>query len=93
MTPAGRQAAEILLALMGRYPGKEGWFTAREVAEHFPGLEGREKPVMTVSSYLTHLKRSKYVERRAAADKQQAWWRLTDKGRRALDASQGQAAS
>lgn len=92
MTPAGRQVAHILFALMGRFPSKEGWFTAKEVAEHFQGLEDRAKPVMTVSSYLTHLRRSGYVEYRAAADKQTAWWRLTNKGRRAVDAPQSEAA-
>jgi DNA-binding MarR family transcriptional regulator len=44
----------------------------------------RAKPVMTVSSYLTHLKREGLVERQASSDKRVAWWRITEKGEKAL---------
>lgn len=86
MTPNGRKCLEIMRDLEGANPDQEGWFEAQDITDRFPGLENRGKPVMTVSSYLTHLKHKGYVERAASSDKLSAWWRMTTKGRKALDA-------
>lgn len=84
MTNNGKQVLLILLDLEERYPedAKLGGFTASDITTQFKGLPERRSPVMTVSSYLTHLKRDGYVKRKPSGDKTTAWWGLTAKGRR-----------
>lgn len=88
MTENGHKTMRVLLRLTEsdekkKDPSHDGWFTAAEITKKF--RLKRTKPVMTVSSYLTHLKRGGLVERRASSDKQQAWWRLTKKGRNEIE--------
>ena len=88
MTPKGKKALAILMDLEERYPGRTEGFTAREITDEWQKIHGdlgsRGKPVMTVSSYLTHLKRPGYVTRQAASDKTIAWWKSTERGRKRL---------
>lgn len=85
MTPSGKQAFQILLDLETDLPNRIEGFTAREITEIWEqehGLIQRSLPVMTVSSYLTHLKHHQYVSRVASSDKTTAWWKTTAKGRK-----------
>jgi hypothetical protein len=87
MTSAGKQCLAVLEELRDEQPDRKGWFTAQEITDRFIkkfGDLGRSKPVMTISSYLTHLRPEGHVERKASSDKTMAWWRSTQKGRRAL---------
>lgn len=84
MTPQGRRCLQILVDLEKRYPDEKVGFTASDITVQFKDLPERDKPVMTVSSYLTHLKRSGLVERRVSSDKTTAWWSSTPKGRKSL---------
>ena len=97
MTTNGRKCLRVLRDLEEGDPEsvKLGGFTATEITEKFTGLPKRRSPVMTVSSYLTHLQREGYVSRLISADKTTAWWKRTAKGRRIKvdDAKESQAAS
>jgi hypothetical protein len=88
MTPNGREALRILVDLEEKNPGRIEGFTAAEITAQWTDLPDRGKPVMTVSSYLTHIKRPGYVTRTASSDKTIAWWKSTKKGREYL-AAQG----
>lgn len=91
MTENGKKTLECVIALERKKPKRDGWFEAKEITEIYEGkypedLEDRSSPVMTISSYLTHLKREGLMERLASKDKLFAWWAITKKGRRAVDA-------
>lgn len=85
MTDNGYKTMKILLKLTeaAEEKDKEAWFTASQITKKF--RLKRAKPVMTISSYLTHLKREGLVERKASSDKKQAWWSLTKKGRKQIE--------
>lgn len=90
MTENGRKVLETIIELEKRDKKSDNeWFEAKRITkiyqELFGELAGRAKPVMTVSGFLTHLKRLGYVERQETTDKMFAYWRITKKGRKALD--------
>lgn len=87
MTPNGKQTIQVLFGLEQSDPKNKLGFTAGEITEKFDGLPERVSPVMTVSSYLTHLARGGYVVRTASSDKTVAWWKTTSKGKKALRAA------
>jgi hypothetical protein len=83
MTENGRRCLQILVDLEERFPDPQG-FTAEDITVQYDDLPKRAKPVMTISSFLTHLKRLGYVTRKPSSDKTIAWWSSTELGRRAL---------
>lgn len=83
MTPNGKQTLEIMADLKKSGIAKP---TANQITKKFKGLPRRISPVMTVSSYLTHLQREGCVVREASSDKSTAWWTMTRKGEEALHA-------
>lgn len=89
MTDNGRKVLEVMKELERR-DSKTGnvQFEAKRITklfqEKFGEISGRAKPVMTISGFLTHLKRENCVERQASSDKLFAWWKLTPKGREAV---------
>lgn len=85
MTPNGLQTLRAMVRCEEDSQQGRKKFTAEEIAEHFDGLPDRRNPVMTISSYLTHLKRSGHVRREASSDKTIAWWDMTTKGRKAIE--------
>lgn len=84
LTTNGKQTLEVMAELEKESPDEEIGFTALEITKKFKDLPDRLAPVMTVSSYLTHLKREGYVERISSSDKTTAWWARTDKGKEAI---------
>lgn len=90
MTSNGRRCLEIIAELERDVPDNDGYFMADSITDRYlkkyDDLKDRTKPIMTVSSYLTHLKRQGYVKRLASSDKLFAWWGLTKQGRKALAA-------
>jgi len=92
MTDNGKKVLEVMKELEERDEKSENeWFEAKRITklfqEKFGEISGRAKPVMTISGFLTHLKRENYVERQVSTDKLFAWWKLTKKGREAVDAA------
>lgn len=91
MTINGRRTLEVLVELEGEQPEEEFGFTASEITKRYLkkfDLPARNAPVMTISSYLTHLKRQDHVERTQSSDKTTAWWKSTSEGREALSESE-----
>jgi hypothetical protein len=89
MTENGRKVLEVMVELEQKDSKTDNqWFEASRITKHyierFGDLEGRAKPVMTISGFLTHLKRIGLVERQVSTDKMFAWWRRTPKGKEAL---------
>jgi hypothetical protein len=82
LTDNGIKTLVILCDLEREHPDRREGHTASEVADRFDGLPPREKPVMTISSYLTHLKKTGHVKRKVSSDKMTAWWATTAKGRK-----------
>lgn len=88
MTTNGKRTLEVLTELEDAYPDEEIGFTASDITKKFKNLPTRNAPVMTVSSYLTHLKRQGLVDRQSSSDKTTAWWKTTKAGREAIRAAQ-----
>lgn len=88
MTANGRRTLEVLIELEEEQPEEEFGFTASEITKRYMekfDLPARNAPVMTVSSYLTHLKRQDLADRTQSSDKTTAWWRATDQGKEAFN--------
>jgi hypothetical protein len=81
MTTNGKKTLVALYRCEQEADGRKK-FTAEEVVERFEDPPARRNPVMTISSYLTHVKRSDHVKREASSDKTIAWWELTPAGRK-----------
>lgn len=86
MTDNGRRVLKVMLDLEKKDAATENeWSEASRIAKHYSEQFG-EITTMQASSFLTHMRRERLVERHAGADKKFAWWRLTTKGRELADA-------
>lgn len=87
MTNNGRRVLTIMFELEKKDVDTENtWFEASRIAKHFGDRYPQMHPTtMQISAFLTHMKSERLVERHAGPDKKFAWWRLTTKGREAVD--------